>query len=261
MNDPLRVLLIEDEQDICQRFKNVAAEYEDITLIGITNNSYYALELVQENTPDVVILDLELHYGQGNGLFFLRELQNLPLPFLPYILITTNNSSPTTYQCARETGADFIMYKHQDDYSEVKVIEFICMISSIIRSNQKQENSLHAVTTTITQRKQHLRAIISKELNYVGINPKTVGYQYLIDAILMIIEGTSSHITAIIAKQYGKTPSSVERGIQNAINRAWNTMDIDELLLHYTANIHSSKGVPTINEFIYYYANKIKNEH
>lgn len=261
MNGPLHVLLIEDEQNVCQRFKDEINEREDIILVGITNDSYQALELIQKDIPDAIILDLELHFGQGNGLLFLKELQNLFLSFSPYILITTNNSSPTTYQYARETGADFIMYKHQSDYSEKKVIEFLCTISSVIHSNRKHQNPLNASTETLIQKKQRFKRIISKELDYVGINPKTIGYQYLIDAILIIMEKFTPNFTSIIADKYNKSYKSVEHGMQNAINRAWNTMDIDELLLHYTAKITSVKGVPTITEFVRYYANKIKNEH
>lgn len=260
MNRPLHVLLIEDDQDVCQRFKDAIDDREDITLVGSTNNSYHALELMQKDTPDVVILDLELHYGKGNGLLFLKELQNISTPFSPYILITTNNSSPTTYQYTRENGADFIMYKHQCDYSETKVIEFLCTMSSVIRYNQKRQNPLYATSETSFQRKQRLKHIVSQELDNVGINPKFLGYQYLIDAILLIANDASSNITVSLAKKYGKSSASVERGIQNAINYAWNTMDIDELLLHYTAKIRSSKGVPTVNEFVFYYANKLKNE-
>lgn len=261
MDNSLQILLIEDEQDIFQKFKEEIDKRTDLKLIGITNNSHRALKLVQEYCPDAVILDLELHHGQGDGLHFLTDLHNISLPFFPYILITTNNSSSTTYQYARETGADFIMYKHQEGYSEQKVIEFLCMMSSIILSNEKKQNPLYETTETPLQKNQRLRRIISKELDYVGINPKSVGYQYLIDAIAMIIEEPIPNFSSIIAKQYQKTPAGVERGMQNAIHRAWNSTDIDELLLHYTAKIHSSKGVPTINEFVYYYANKIRNEH
>lgn len=260
MNRPLHVLIIEDEQDVCQRFKDAIDNKEDVILIGITNNSYHALEILKKDTPDVVILDLELHYGKGNGLLFLKELRNISMPFSPYILVTTNNSSPTTYQYTRENGADFIMYKHQYDYSETKVIEFLCTMSSVIYYNQKHQNPLYATTETLTQRKQRFKHIISQELDYVGINPKFLGYRYLIDAILMIADDASSNITVSLAKKYGKSSASVERNIQNAINYAWNTTDIDELLLHYTARIRSSKGVPTVNEFVFYYANKLKNE-
>lgn len=50
------------------------------------------------------------------------------------------------------------------------------------------------------------------------------------------------------------------RAMQNSINRAWSTSDIQDLLDNYTAKIKSDKGVPTVTEFIYFYAQKIKNE-
>lgn len=49
--------------------------------------------------------------------------------------------------------------------------------------------------------------------------------------------------------------------MQNALNRAWKQTDVDELLVHYTAKVNTERGVPTITEFIYYYANKLKNEY
>jgi flavin-binding protein dodecin len=47
----------------------------------------------------------------------------------------------------------------------------------------------------------------------------------------------------VIGQKYGKTESSVERAMQNAINKAWRTCDIDDLLHYYTARISSDKGV------------------
>lgn len=261
MERPLTILLVEDEQSVCQRFKDEIDETDEMTLISITNNSYRALELVRDYTPDVVILDLELHYGQGNGLEFLQELKKVPPVILPFLLVTTNNSSPTTYRFARELGVDFIMYKHQEDYSEKKVIDFLKMMRETIQTNLKKQYPLHTDSETPVQRKQRLRRIISTELDHVGISPKSVGYKYLIDAILLSIEEPQPNLSTVISKKYKKTATSVERGMQNAINRAWCTADIDDLLLHYTAKINSSKGVPTLTEFIYFYANKIKNEH
>ena len=47
--------------------------------------------------------------------------------------------------------------------------------------------------------------------------------------------------------------------MQNAINRTWTTSDLETLTQAYTGKISSSKGSPTVTEFIFYYANKIKN--
>lgn len=264
MDRQLTILLIEDEQDVCQRIKDEIDKTDDLVLISITNNSYRALELVRDYTPDVVILDLELHNGQGNGLDFLQKLDNTPLAVLPFLLVTTNNSSPTTYHFARELGVDFIMYKYQEDYTEKKVIEFLKMMRTTIHKSQKAYNPLNAIHKSPEQKEKHLKSIIYTELNYVGISPKSVGYKYLTDAILLSIEAgevTNLQHTLLtkIAQKYKKSVFSVERGMQNAINRAWSTTDIDDLLLHYTAKINSSKGVPTLMEFICYYLNKIQN--
>ena len=48
--------------------------------------------------------------------------------------------------------------------------------------------------------------------------------------------------------------------MQNSINRAWSNQNPEELCKHYTAVINYERGVPTLTEFIYYYAAKLKNE-
>ena len=94
----------------------------------------------------------------------------------------------------------------------------------------------------------------------MGISPKSVGYKYLIDAIAITIQEPVQHICNVVGNKYGKSENSVERAMQNAINRAWKTSDINELLANYTAKIRSEKGAPTLTEFIYYYAQKIGND-
>lgn len=259
MDRELNILLIEDDSDVCERFSEYAELSDIISLVAVTNNSYRALELVNELHPDGVILDLELNKGKGNGLHFLQELKNLELPFKPYILVTTNNSSTTTYEYARKSGADFIMSKHQSDYSEQNVLDFLTMMREIIQNNLAQQHASYATTESPSQHEKRLKKRITIELENIGISAKLVGYKYLIDAILLVINGQTNYICVTIAQKYAKTDSSVERAMQNAINRAWRLTDIDDLLLHYTAKISSEKGVPTLTEFVHYYANKIKN--
>lgn len=258
MEHKLSVILVEDDITTCKEFVSYIDEIEDIQLISVTNSSLKAIEYVKEYLPDVVILDLELHHGSGNGLLFLNDLQKLSLISLPYILVTTNNSSATTYESARQLGADFIMSKHQENYSVAGVIDFLCMMKSAIQ--KRRYNGDVATESPIEKEKRIVRRICA-ELNKVSISPKAVGYKYLTDAIEIFIKQPISNVCVVLGQKYGKTESSVERAMQNAINRAWSTADIDDLLTHYTARISSKKGVPTITEFICYYANKIKNEY
>lgn len=255
----MNVILIEDDTVTCQNFKEYIETLDDIELIEITNNSYRALELVKECLPDAVILDLELNAGEGNGLIFLQELKQSDIAPLPYILVTTNISSNTTYDYAHKFGADFIMSKHQENYSEKNAVNFLLMMKDIIKSRRKTITANMSISSIPSSRERQWQRMIARELDFVGISPKAVGYRYLSDAILLIMQGESNNISGVLGKKYQKTNSSVERAMQNAINKAWRSNDIDELLLHYKARINSEKGVPTLTEFIHYYANKIEN--
>jgi two-component system response regulator (stage 0 sporulation protein A) len=257
----LSILLIEDDEDACKAIQQYIDELDDVSLVGIVNNSDKALEYIKSYLPEAVILDLELHQGSGNGLLFLSELKQMDLAFYPFILITTNNSSTVVYDYARQAGADFIMAKHQADYSAKKVVDFLRIMKSTIHSKIASKVPEHNTTESPDQRAKRIVRRINLELDYIGISPKHVGYKYLTDTIQLVIKEPSNKLCTIIGVKYGKTESSVERAMQNAIDKAWRTSDIEDLLEHYTAKISSEKGTPTLTEFIYYYANKIKNEY
>ena len=66
----ITVLLVEDDVEECNELQNYADSVNDVNLVGITNNSDEALEMVQAFLPDVVLLDLELHLAATGSSFF-----------------------------------------------------------------------------------------------------------------------------------------------------------------------------------------------
>ena len=257
-NKTLNILIIEDDVASCRELSLYIEKIDNMKLIGVTGDSDKGLEIVKSALPDVVILDIELHHGSGNGLLFLAKLNTLQLSMRPYVLITTNNSSNVTYESARQLGADFIMSKHKADYSAQYVIEFIRMIQHTLLTRQPSKNENLTEVDLFEKNLPLYTRRVYRELDWVGISPKNIGYKYLADAILLILKNSSANVYRELAENYKKSDASVERAMQNAINRAWRFSDIEELLTHYTAKIRSEKGVPTTLEFVYYYANKIK---
>lgn len=258
MDKALRILIIEDESSVCNRFQAEIEDTIDMKCVACTASSTEAVTLVQTHLPDVVVLDLELTNGQGNGLDFLQRLKQVSLAISPYIVVTTNNSSTITHDCARELGADFIFYKHQDDYSESAVLEFLRTTANVILRMQKQYNPHSKKTESLAERHQRLRSKITAHLHVVGINPKHKGFTYLVDAILYTIDGNTDSVSAYLSEKYRKSKTSVERAMQHAIEHTWRNTDINTLLEHYTANISAERGVPTMTEFICYYANILR---
>jgi DNA-binding NarL/FixJ family response regulator len=258
MERKLTVLLVEDDENACRELKSCAESTEDVTIWGVTGDASEALALVQSGLPDAVILDLELHRGGGNGLLFLDGLKKLSLSLHPYILVTTNNSSLITLEQARRMGADFILAKYETSYSAQYVIEFLQMMKPAILSAGSADAP---AVESEDQRSHRLTSRIQRELDLVGISPKAVGYQYLTDAILETYRDPAPNLCRRLSEKYHKTDVSIERAIQNAINRAWRVSDPEDLLAHYTARIRSDKGVPTMMEFVHYYANILKLEN
>lgn len=277
MNEAIKILILEDEADDCAQFEKCAKEISDIRIIGCTANAEEALAIARKENPNAIIIDLELHYGSGNGLQFLSDFKKSSYKNPPFLLVTTNNPSRTTHDAARSFGADFILTKYEADYSAAYVINFLKMMHTTIYSNS---GSVATSSPTLPQTSQEksddlrnskdyvsvydipeseLMQFIRDELIKIGISPKAVGFPYLADAVLIKLKDSHSNIYTIIGPKYKKSDPSIERAMQYAINRAWRTGDPDELLTMYTARINADRGVPTIMEFVYFYMSKTQN--
>ncbi len=259
MERKLNILLVEDDPDDCNAMSSaIDNAFEDFNLLSITNSAVTALKIFNEENPDVIILDLELSLGQGTGFDVLEGIQHANPDFPPYIIITTNNISSITHSMVRQFGGDFIFTKTQVGYSANAVINFLKSAKHSILNRRPTEPSPYVGWELSSLKQQNLKRCINNHLLKIGVSPKNKGFGYLLDAIYLIVNECNTPFIPILAENYNKTPASVERAMQNAINRTWATENIDDLLENYTAKISSAKGVPTINEFVYYYAHKIK---
>ena len=73
MSQDLSILVIEDDSTVCEEFVSESEDMPSIHILAITNNSYRAIELIQNSCPDVVILDLELHKAKEMDCFFFNH--------------------------------------------------------------------------------------------------------------------------------------------------------------------------------------------
>ncbi len=260
MQKTLTVLLVEDDETTVAAIRDACADRTDMRLVGTTNDSAHAVTLIHELLPDALILDLELHEGAGNGLFVLQSLRNHPPRRQPYVLVTTNNTSRLTYESARQLGADFILSKHQQDYRDTQAVEFLAMMREIILKETKDNAPGLPPAESPDSRRRRLVQRIHRELDLVGISPKAVGYEYITEGILLLVDTPSPNVPAVLASRHQKAAPAVERAMQNAIASAWRRTPIEDLYEHYTARVSSAKGVPTLSEFLYHYAGRLRDE-
>ncbi len=101
-----------------------------------------------------------------------------------------------------------------------------------------------------------IERLVTATIHEVGIPAHIKGYQFLREAILMVIDdpsvidGVTKVLYPDIAKKFGTTASRVERSIRHAIEVAWDRGNIDVLSHYFSYTISRHKGKPTNSEFI-----------
>lgn len=253
------ILLLEDDINDCKKITDYVSTLDDFNVVSINNDSNKAIKDIKKYQPHALILDLELHKGCGSGLDVLKALPSLKLTRFPYIVITTNNVSNITYEIARKLGADYIFYKHEADYSAKKIIELLRLAITIPKTGSYAQPDDEIKELSAEEKDKTLKKEIQLKMDVIGISPKYLGYEYLIEAITLAVNNNDDNLYATLGKFYSKTSSSIERAMQTAINKTWNTADTDTLLNEYTARIDPRKGCPTVMEFVYYYANILQD--
>lgn len=253
------LLVLEDDKKVACQYEVLSKRYPLVKYLGSTNSASKAIEMCKNLKPNSVVVDLELQQGEGTGLDFLKNLKKLDLAVKPYIIVVTNNISSSTHKIARNLGADFIITKNQKDYSAKMVLDLFRTYNETYHcfDDELTENNKPQIEVALEYRTR-LKERISEELDLIGISPRVKGRKYLRDAIELTCDKDRQNLSAIIAKSYSVSTSSVERAMQGAINRAWNITDTETLETQYTAYINPNRGHPTATEFIFYYAEKVK---
>ena len=255
---PMKILVIEDDINDCNKLIDCAKNREDIEIVGITDSDTNALKYVKIKHPDGIILDLELNNGKSgstDSLNFLQDLRDLRLKYEPIVIVTTHVNSKTTYDILHRSGVDLILYKDHPNYSANNVFnKFISLRKS---DSEVVEASIEDV---LKNEKDRISELINNELDLIGISSNLKGRKYIHDAVLYLIENENDDTSIIqyLTKVHKKSPSTITNGIQNAIIHGWRVSAIEDLTKYYTAKVNFQTGVPTPMELIYYYVDKVK---
>ena len=77
---PMKILIIEDDVDDCNKFIESVKKREDIEIVGITDSDIEGLKIVKTKHPEGIVLDLELNNslsGNTDSLEFITNLKKL----------------------------------------------------------------------------------------------------------------------------------------------------------------------------------------
>jgi two-component system response regulator (stage 0 sporulation protein A) len=264
MNERITVLIADDNKDFCDIISQFLDKQEDIEVVGIANDGMEALDLVHKFQPDVIVLDIIMPHLDGLGV--LERLNEDELEKFPKVIILSAVGQDKITQRAIALGADYYIVKPFDLEVFVQRIRELAMTDFMDDSQILNVSSPvpTAARPSDTGRERSLEADITNIIHEIGVPAHIKGYQYLREAITMVVNniellsGITKELYPGIAHKFNTTPSRVERAIRHAIEVAWSRGRVETINKLFGYTVHDEKGKPTNGEFIAMVADKLR---
>jgi len=121
----LKIITVDDSPIVTKRILSILTEMRYIEFLGSARNFLAALDLIAQQVPDVVILDIHLdeNMPHANGIDLLITLRQR-YPRIKIIMFT-NLTLPQYRDRCLEFGADYFLDKSNDFYKIPEALEEI----------------------------------------------------------------------------------------------------------------------------------------
>jgi DNA-binding NarL/FixJ family response regulator len=106
-NKKFTILIVDDSSIIIKRVTGIIKDLNNTGTILHASNFVKALQLVNQSTPQIVLLDI--HLPDKSGVELLRHIKKNQLPIT--VIMFTNQSEEYYKTLCREIGADYFIDK------------------------------------------------------------------------------------------------------------------------------------------------------
>ena len=250
MNKQLSVLLADEKSEVALTL--VSELKKNMMDVKVCEKSGATLlQLVENKTPDVIIMDAFLMHIDALGV--LQRLNKLNLMKRPLVIV---------FSSIDKSQFELEVLKAGADYYFLKPIEPSLLAERIPQLySWKDMGNKNSVSNNV---ESNIEVTISEIMHQIGVPAHIKGYQYLREAIKRSVNDPEmlNSVTKIlyptVAKAFSTTPSRVERAIRHALEVAWDRGDVDVLSSYFGYTIQSERGKPTNSEFIAMIADKLR---
>lgn len=247
--ETIQIVVADDNVQLRDMVAEYLGQQNGMQIAGVASDGMETIRLIQEKEPDVLVCDMIMPKMDGFGV--LERIQKMkPAKRIGVIALTALGRDDFISR-AINLGASYYM---------VKPFDFSLLAQRVYEVVGED------------QRVQEMSMCVSKDINVfspenpderianlfltVGIPAHIKGYQYLREAVKMVIENPdlmgriTKELYPGIARRFGTTSSKVERAIRHAIEVAWNRGRIEALDEAFGRNVCSLDDKPTNGEFI-----------
>jgi len=253
--EKIRLMLADDNLTLRNSLTDYFASQNDIELTRPAANGLEVLDLLEEERPDVLLLDIIMPRLDGMGV--LRELSQRA--DRPRVIMLTALRSDDIITRAMELGASYYMIKPAQPREIHRQILSAASCAPAVHIPVPESAASAYSRWSPDERVANLFLSI-------GIPAHIKGYQYLREAVRMVIDDhdvinrITKELYPGIARRYGTSSSKVERAMRHAIEVAWNRGRLDSTNQLLGVNLFSERDKPTNGEFISLIAEKASGD-
>ena len=248
MNDRKKILIADSNEVFRLQLKQAVEQVAEWEVIGAAADGEEAIRLMEQTTPDVILLDLMLQ--KLDGIAVLRRAAEL-VP-APMCMVLTGYLTEYAATASAGLGVRYFMTK------PCKIDAVVERLGEILKGEETgRKQPLHRAEVNI-------EAMVTSVIHEIGVPAHIKGYQYLREAIkiaindMEVINAITKVLYPQVAKAFSTTPSRVERAIRHAIEVAWDRGDLETLQRFFGYTINGAKGKPTNSEFIALIADRLQ---
>ena len=274
MREKISVLIADDNQEFSTTLATYLKNQDDMVVVGRAKDGNEALDMISSLMPDVILLDVIMPHLDGIGV--LEQINMIKMNKKPICIMLSAVGQDKITRRAIELGAEYYVVKPFDidllitrirelkNYKPAQVNNFISRESTFNTTTSKSQYI--DLKNMSSNKDDSIEALVTNIIHEVGVPAHIKGYQYLREAIIMVINDIDviNQITKClypqIAEKFHTTPSRVERAIRHAMEVAWGRgqQDVVENIFGYT--VSAAKGKPTNSEFIAMISDKLRLE-
>ncbi len=212
---PIRVLVVDDSASVRQTLCQILATAPDISVLGTAADPFVAARRIQEEMPDVIILDLEM--PRMDGLTFLRKIMaQKPIPVI--ICSTLTEAGSRMLFEVLEAGAVDVLPKPRVDTRQFLVESSVRVCDAVRGAARSRVRPRHGTARSV-EAKLSADAILPPPLatrRVAGTEPivclgaSTGGTEALRDVLealpmacpgIVVVQHMPEHFTAAFARR------------------------------------------------------------
>ncbi|HEY8495684.1 MAG TPA: sporulation transcription factor Spo0A [Limnochordales bacterium] len=247
----IRLVVVDSNAAFCRAVQEEARQAGDIDVVAVAYDGEEGLRLIGEHAPHAVVLELFLPVVDGFGV--LERLSNGSPRKRPKVLVTTVAAHEHLLNQALSLGADYCVIKPFD--VRTLLLRVRQLVDPEAALGARRDAAQQAILLEITRR-----------LAELGVPPHFKGYQYLRDAISIVVQdstmlnGVTKYLYPTIARRHGSSPQRVERAIRNAIEVTMTRGNLEEIQRVFGYSVDAGKGKPSNSSFIARLADQVRFE-